>query len=309
MCCWSTDPCAAESTERNTPVLSVITMPTGRSAEARFARALIPSNPTSYRLQPLVELPDSTPDDAVRDGFEQADGILTQAQEAALAFDLVLAARLKRQAADQLLRGAAVVLSPARVATYLLIAGGASVEAKERDLAVLYFRYALAVDRKATPGPEISPEAKAVFHSAAVAGPLAFREPHDRLFRRICSQKNVDGILWIAVSRDEEGMVVTQKIILDNDEPSESNTRRFAPKSEQMLWEWLAEERERMDTRLALKLNPGPLVGPDGLDAVTPWYKDGRVYTTVGGVIAAGVAALAIFLAVDQPEIDVVVHH
>ncbi|MCP4606128.1 MAG: hypothetical protein GY847_37385 [Proteobacteria bacterium] len=285
------------------PNLAVVTTPKGSGREAEIARSLIPyARKNNYKLSPIHLLIDAKQISGTNDIENNAKKKADKAREAALAFDLSLAAQLWRQAADDLLGTETIALDSSLTADYLLEAGAASVEAGENDLALLYFRKALAVDGDVRPGPNISPRSKEAFSSALASGPSHFRIPHNRTLQTLCSSFNLDGILWISVGRDEDGLIVYEKLVLQNEESSEPETGHHPPSAEQGLDKWLSKERMRLETTISLKL-------PAKLADEKPWYRKWWLYTAIGGVVLAGAAGIVIGVALQPKEVDVVVHH
>jgi hypothetical protein len=287
-------------------VLVVITTPSGPGGEAELARSLIPiENNDNYKLQTIDQFDEGIAENAAKAREQQIAPVVARAQEAALAFDLVRAARLRRQIADDLLQTELVALASTKVATYLLAAGAASVDAGEEDLAGAYFRRALAVDSAVTPGPQISPEAKLVFDAARVLGPAHIGPAPSAVMHSISRDLKADGVLWIAVGNDQSGIVVTERLLLTANEDSAPETSHHPPGNASELANWAPQERNRLASFLAHEF-PGELKK----DEKKPWYKKWWVYAVAGGVIAAGaVAGVLIADSLETPQADVVVHY
>ncbi len=297
--------CSDVRADTSEPALRLVsvTAPAGSSDEAETARGLVPeATKDSYRISHISALPSvkrADIDELLSIAAKRAE----KAKEAALAFDLVLAATLRRQAADDLIKTEALAIEPSVVAKYSLEAGAASVDAGEEDLALLYYRRALAIDSEILPGPSISPRAKEVFDTAQNQGPERLDTPHSRILIKLCTALEVDGIVWISVGRDSGGMVVSEKLLLLNENLSEPETLHHPPSGEG-LHEWSAREKKRLATVILTKLPREPEPVPK------PWYKKWWIYAVAGGVIAAGaVAGVVVADAVQPKEVDVVVHH
>ncbi len=284
-------------------VLAVVTTPTGSARHADIARALVPDTSTDRYLFVAVEsLVTEKKMNSNPDIEDQAKKIAEAAKEASLSFNLVQAAELRRQAADTLLSSETVALNPPLVATYLLEAGAASAEAGETDLALGYFHKALAVDDTIRPGPLISPQAKQLFESALKGGLLSFRIPHKGILQKLCSVLEVDGILWIAVGQDEEGLVVSEKLLLPAKASNEPETRHRPPTGSTELEQWIPLEQNRIDTVISMAF-------PKTVSKPKPWYKKWWVYTIAGGVLAAAAVGIGVGVSNQQKEADVTVHY
>ncbi len=287
-----------------TPRFIVVTTPIGEGDEAEIARSLVPEEKKGkYELTPIDALKDNTQADRVRDIEHQVEETVLKAREAALAFNLVLAARLKRQAADGILQTEITALDASLTATYLLEAGAASVDAGEKDLALTYFRKALAVDRDIRPGPTLSPQANKAFDAALALGPSRLRTPADLTLRKLCAILNVEGVLWISVGRDEQGLIVSDKFLLLREQVSEQEISQHPPRGKDNFEPWSLKERNRLDMAMLAKLPKEPAPRK-------PWYKKWWIYVAVGGVLVAGAAAgIGIAATLPPKEADVVVHH
>ncbi|MCP4199804.1 MAG: hypothetical protein GY762_21885 [Proteobacteria bacterium] len=284
-------------------VLAAVTTPTGKAREADIARTLVPETSNKrYRLVHIDALVDKQIKSANLEMENRAKRISEQAKEASLNFNLVQAAGLRRQAADTLLSSETVALKPSLVATYVLEAGAASAEAGETDLAILYFRRALAVDGNIRPGASISPQAKQLFDTALANGPLTFKIPHKGILQQLCGVLAVDGILWIAVGHDEEGIIVSEKLLLANDQTNEPETRHRPPYSEHDLAQWIPTEKKRIDTVIAMRF-------PKKVKKQKPWYKQWWVYTIAGGVLVATAVGVGLGVGLREKEADVTVHY
>jgi len=286
------------------PRFAVVTTPKGKGEEAEIARSLVPqATKGRYRLILSDAAKSGAEVKKIKDIEQQAEKTVLQAREAALAFNLVLAAQLKRQAADQLLRTELAALDGSLVAGYLLEAGAASVDAGETDLALVYFRKALAVASDIRPGPTISPEANKAFQAALALGPSRLSTPANPTLRSLSTLLKVDGILWISVGRDEAGLVVSEKFLLVGETVSEPETSQHLQAPLKELDAWTDKERQRLNTIISLKLKKEP-------EPKKPWYKKWWIYAAVGGFIVAGTAAgIGIASALPPKEVDVVVHH
>ncbi len=297
--------CSTVRADTTEPALRLVavTAPAGSGHEAETARGLIPeATKDSYLISHISALPSVRKID-IAELLSIAAKRAEKGKEAALAFDLVLAATLRRKAADDLVKTEALAIEPSVVAKYSLEAGAASVDAGEEDLALLYYRRALAIDSEILPGPSISPRAKEIFDTAQSQGPERLDTPHNRILKKLCTALEVDGIVWISVGRDSGGIVVSEKLLLVNENLSEPETLHHPPAGE-ALGEWLAREQKRLDTVISLKLPREPEPVPK------PWYKKWWIYAAVGGVLAAGaVAGVVVADAVQPKEVDVVVHH
>jgi hypothetical protein len=274
--------------------LAVVTVPKGGGFEAELARSLVPQGSSSqYKLTPIDELltpgPASEPDEIEQD----LKKIEEKAEEAALDFDLVRAAGLKRQIADTFLDTGKAGMNLTLAAEYLMEAGAASMEAGERDLALSYFRKAIAVDSEIQPGPTISPQARDLFESAV--DPSFLEIPPEWILRKLSGRLNTDGILWISVGRDEQGLKVSQK-------SSQPEVSQQPPADDKELADWINKEKNRIHTMISLGM-PGEPV------AKKAWYEKWWVWTAVGGVILAGAAGVAISIGLQPEEVDVTVHH
>ncbi len=300
---------AASDREGESPLhLIAITSPIGTGEEAGIARSLVPEgNKGELELSPLSVIEDlgkkGNTDALESRTKERAEN----AREAALAFHLVEAAGLWRQAADELLESETRILNPALVATYQLEAGAASAEAGEKDLALLYFRRALAVDSDIRPGPEISPGAKDVFESALVRGPAHLGTPPNRILLPLCTRWNVDGILWITVGRDKDGLVVSDKLLLRGERSGEPEVSHHPPMATGALDEWIIKERKRLG-RVILPRKPNTEGTTEQEVKKSPWAKAWWLYAAAGVAAIIGVG-VAIAATSDPPTADVVVHH
>jgi hypothetical protein len=295
-------PSVAEN-DANPAVLAVVTTPTGKVSQADLARTLVPKTSSKrYRLVHIDALVDEKNQSSNFETETRAKKISEQAEEASLSFNLVQAAELRRQAADTLLGSETVALKPRLVATYLLEAGAASAEAGENDLAILYFRKALAVDGNIHPGALISPQVKPLFDFALTDGPLMLKIPHKGILQQLCGVLAVDGILWIAVGQDEEGIIVSEKLLLANDQTNEPATLHRPPATEQGLAQWIPTEKNRIDTVIAMKF-------PKAVKKQKPWYKQWWVYTIVGGVLVATAVGVGLGVGLQEKEADVTVHY
>jgi hypothetical protein len=297
--------CRLSTADKNVEpaVLAVVTTPTGKAHQANIARSLVPETSTErYRLIPLDTLVNEKILSSNLEIENRAKKIAEAAKEASLGFNLVHAAELRRQAADTLLSSETVALKPSLVATYLLEAGAASAEAGEIDLALVYFHKALAVDDNIRPGPLISPQAKQLFETALKGGLLSFKIPHKGILQKLCTVLNVDGILWIAVGQDEEGLIVSEKLLLPSDASNEPETRHRPPANDDKLEQWIPTEKNRIDTVISMKF-------PKEVKKPKPWYKQWWVYTIAGGVLAATAVGIGVGVSSQTKEADVTVHY
>jgi len=300
---------AASDREEEAPLhLVASTSPIGFGEEAGIAHSLVPEGKKGeYELSPLDAIGDPGEKSNTRALEIRTKEIAENAREAALAFQLVEAAGLWRKAADDLLEAETRILNPELVATYHLEAGAASAEAGEKDLALLYFRRALAVDSGIRPGPEISPGAKDLFESALAEGPAHLGTPPNRILLPLCTRWNVDGILWIAVGRDKDGLVVSDKLLLRGDSSGEPEVSHRPPMETGALDEWIVKERKRL-ARAIFPLATNTEETTEQEVKKSPWAKVWWLYTAVGvaAIIGVGVAVAATS---DPPTADVVVHH
>jgi hypothetical protein len=284
-------------------VLAVVTTPTGTAHHADIARALVPETSNKryqfVSVEMLVNQKNLSGDPEIEN---HAKKIAETAKEASLNFNLVQAAELRRQAADTLLSSETVALNPPLVATYLVEAGAASAEAGENDLALVYFHKALAVDNTIRPGPLISPQAKQLFDSALKGGLLSFKIPHKGILQKLCVVLEVDGILWIAVGQDEDGLIVSEKLLLPNEASNEPETRHRPPTNDADLKQWIPTEKNRIDTVISMTF-------PKEVKKQKPWYKQWWVYTIAGGVLAATAVGIGVGVSNQTKEADVTVHY
>ncbi|MCP4674741.1 MAG: hypothetical protein GY854_04345 [Deltaproteobacteria bacterium] len=297
---------AASGREDKAPLrLVAITSPIGSGMEAGIAHSLVPVGKMGeYELSLGSAIEDPGKKSNTQTLENHAKQIAESAREAALAFHLVEAAGLWRQAADDLVEAETRILNPALVATYQLEAGAASAEAGETDLALQYFRRALAVDSDIRPGPEISPGAKDLFESALAKGPVHLGAPPNRILLPLCTRWNVDGILWIAVGRDKDGLVVSDKLLLRGEKSGEPEVSHHPPMATGALDEWITKERTRLG-RIILPKEPN---AGEAEVKKSPWAKAWWLYTAVGVAAIIGVG-VAIATTSDPPTADVVVHH
>ncbi len=299
------------------PRLAVISTPAGTGFEAAIGDALIPDSRSGrYRLIPIAEL--TREKAAVSDGDAGVDGgvdspkeaIAEKAREAALAFNLVHAAVLWRMAADEVLHSEAIAMDLPQAASYLLEAGAASAAAGEADLAHAYFRKALGINLDITPGPEISPDAKALFHAARKEGPVQTEIPRDNALEAVCEALGVDGLVWISVGNERSALIVSSKVFLRGKETTELETRSYPISQKKVAPKWLEAEQARLDTAIAYKLFGAPKTVPDRKTpaAKKPWFKKWWFYTAVGGVLIGGAAGLTSYFLLREDKADVVVH-
>lgn len=284
------------------PHLAVVTIPNGSSREAGIAKSLVPDGQrVKCKLSPIGSFLQSSKFQGETPIEHLITDTTTQAKEAALAFDLVQAAQLKRQAADALLNSELLITNPSLVASYLTEAGAASVDAKEGDLATAYFRKALAVDADTEPGPTISPESKQAFEASAAMGPAPLDIPADRIFWKLSADLEVAGILWISVGRDEGGVTVSEKLYITGGHTNEPIISHRPGTQKEDIEKWIAREKVVLAGLISQKLSTDPIK--------KPWYKRWWVYAAVGGVLIAGAAGVAIGVSMQQSEVDLVVHH
>ena len=313
--------------------LSIVSTPAGSGPYAQAARDLSPVSVIGFSLVPLeqdsaseTQMPDAGLSDDTDFDADAAwpesdtDGeksVAEQAREAALAFDLVAAAELWRREADRVLRTADTVLFPRRTAETLMEAGAASAAAGETDLALAYFRKSIAVDGDIEPGPEISPDAKALFRRAVAEGPSVPEPPRQAVLKAICDAEGTDGVLWTAVGMDNGEWTVLFRTYRrrGGESAGEVEMRRYAApldKSE------TTAERARLEQIAAVRpvgvVAPSPAL-PNKETSQTdevrkPWYKKWWFYTAVGGVlIAGGVVGVAVWAASREETAEITVNY
>ena len=283
-------------------------LPRGRTPEAILARQVLPIGEARY-----VRVAEG---EVGREGVDagafrlvEVEALADRARAAALAFDLPEAARLRRAAADLLLRSALVIRAPERVARAALSAGAASAEAGSTDLGLLYYRFALAVDGAVRPGPEISPGAAGLFDSASAAGPAQLPNlPRSELVS-IAEDAGADGLVLVTVSREVDGIELSERVVRCRaPHPGEETVRRHTAldPSEEGLADGL---RTRLTARLD---SPAAQAGgpDDGEADERRWYERWWVYAIAGGIIAAGVTTGVVIAEGQEPEpVKVVVHY
>lgn len=308
------------------PELVFIGTPFGASKAATLSSALEPEVDTKIRLVTVSTLREQREPSPVPDAGDAVDGgvgddyrgeaepeIAEQAREAALAFDLVLAAELWRRAADELIASESVVFFPERVARTLLEAGAASVAAGERDLALDYFRKAIAIDGDVSPGPEISPDATDLFEKGRALGPALLSIPKDEVLEKISAALGVDGLVWVATGRDGGQWVVSFKLYISGETSSELETRRYPMSFSDKT---AKSERHRFGGIIARKLlgaaliiEPTVRIRPLETVVSKPWYRKWWVYVIGGALIAGGAAGVATWWALQPKETTVTVQY
>ncbi|MDJ0764048.1 MAG: hypothetical protein QNJ97_13785 [Myxococcota bacterium] len=286
--------------------LAVIAMPRGSSREAGVARAVIPKKTTAKcQLIMVEEMVARVPTDRTVTIPDDIQAQIDRAKQAALQFDLSTAARLWREAASATVQSDMVVLHPSIVVETLIAAGAASIDAGEQDTALLYYRKALSLDSDARPGPSISPQAQAFFAAGRNAGPILFPVPPPARLRTLAKQWQVEGILWISAGRDEEGLILSEKISLVKEATTKPQIRHRLPFDIAAQERWLAGEQRRLQIRVRQACGI-----PQEVTKPPPWYKKWWVYAIAGGVVAAGTAiAIAATATADPGNVDVVVYH
>jgi hypothetical protein len=305
--------------------LLLVSTPFGEGESARIARALLPESGRGPDFIPISRVDGDRPGSGVSDGGTEADGgvgwapeevdpeIAEQAREAALRFNLVLAAELWRRAADDLVASDAVVFHPKKVARVLMEAGAASSAAGERDLSLDYFRKAIAVESDIRPGPEISPDAKRLFGTARRLGPILLEMPRETVLADICEMVEADGMIWVAAGRDGDAWVVSFKLYVAGSAATELETRRHeTPLDDQKI----EAEQKRLQGLVARKLlgdesGPKPIVqiGLMETTVTKPWYRKWWVYVIGGAVIAGGAAGITTWLMLQPKEATVTAHY
>ena len=298
----------------------MVTTPSGDEESAQIARSLVPVSDARFRLVDMTEaripLDNLTGESASGDADAGIGAVNTktveEAREAALAFNLVLAAALWRKEADVLLGSDALLLNPKGVADSLMETGAACAEAQERDLSLFYFRKAIAVDSDVHPGPSISPDAKRIFENARRQGPLLLDIPREPVLLAICRAASVDGIIWVAVGRDQGEWLVAYKTFLVGDTASELETRRYKDFSNPRV---VADMQRRFGGIVARKV-----VGRDAanlslvgismvkLDVSRPWYRRWWVYAIGGALLAGGAVGVATWMVLRPEEATVTVN-
>jgi hypothetical protein len=126
--------------------------------------------------------------------------------------------------------------------------------------------------------------------------------PPEWILRKLSGRLNTDGILWISVGRDEQGLKVSQKVLLLDQKSSQPEVSQQPPADDKELADWINKEKNRIHTMISLGM-PGEPV------AKKAWYEKWWVWTAVGGVILAGAAGVAISIGLQPEEVDVTVHH
>jgi hypothetical protein len=298
-----------------------VSTPFGTAEGADIAQALLPDSAAGVRFVSISRDSVAAAADKRSDAGDIADGgmkdgepsIAEAAREAALAFNLVLAAELWRRAADELTGSEAVVFRPEAVADVLMEAGAASADAGERSLALRYFRRAVAVYSEIRPGPAISPGAKALFEDGRQQGPVLLEIPRDAVLEEICRATDTDGLVWVAIGRDDQEWAVSYKLYISGETASELETRRHAAPFDGHA---AAVERERFEGILARKLlgdaalrRPLIEIEPVETGVAKPWYRRWWVYAIGGALIAGGAAGVATWLVVRPEEATVTAHY
>lgn len=295
-----------QATENESASIAVVAMPRGAGHEAAIARALIPSNIDGIiELVPLDQLMNKTTlnVEMLSDAHGNEMVLKQQALQAALSFELVKAAELRRQAADGLLASDALATRPGYVASFLLDAAAASIEAGQSDLALIYFRKALAIDADLELDARFSPQAKSVFSEAIKEGPAEIAVPTDEVLEQILTQHGWRGILWIAVGRNAGRNLATEKIALRGGGPPKPETRLTVPVVQTEQNNWISGEKARIKKEIASALGLSQ-------SAEKPWYKKWWVYAASGGVIAAGIVTAVVVSFAGRPETaQIVVHY
>ena len=304
LCCFLEQLASAQEQQAK-PVIAVVTTPRGSGRQAAIARSIAPAADSFAVLKTLpLTMPSGRAFSLKLESECNASTALKeQARAAALAFDLVKAALLWREAADRLLSSAAQLYRPSFVASYLLEAAAASVEADQQDLALNYFRKALAVDSDIEVGAAFSPEAKDAFIRARRLGPAEIAMPKEEVLREMIRALHLSGVLWIAVSADADRDMVTEKLVLLTEESFEPETRLALPSAPQALDTWMIAERTRLKNQLNLRMG---VETPKRKSRYRKWWA----YVAAGGVIAAGIASAAAIAHAQAPSTaDIVVHH
>ena len=300
--------------------LVVVAFPLGEGLEAQTVRSLVPGRQPGeqagrqpgeqagdqnlYQLVPIDELRSPERTKWTTEIQKKTDEIAEKARESALAFQLDEAAEIWRHAADELLASDAVPLNPTLVASFLLEAGSASVQAGDNYFALVYFRKAIAIDLAIRPGPTLPPETFEIFEKALKLGPWLLQIPGSQKLLALCEMLKVDGVLWISAGTDEQGLQVAEKIMLRGNSLVEPEIRHHPGKDREELESWIASERQRIHQMISLKL-------PQKVEKKKPWYKKWWVYAVAGGALAVGGAVAGIVLGTqqDSAKVDIVVHH
>ena len=293
----------ASSSPGPSPLVVSISLPAGAGPEAIVAQALEPSPSSLYRTAPLRSL-EFDPEDIAQPELATESGELEQlAEERALDFDLVGAAKALREAADKLRRSAWVLVDPQKTSLVHVKAASASADADEDDLALRYFRLALSIHSDGAGGHTLSPKAEDYLARARKEGPLQFGLPNNATLEQIRTGLGADGIVVVTASSERRAVTVTEHLHFSSSSAVEPETHHRLPEEAAEQSEWLASEKQRLEGLIASKFQSAD-------EQKRPWFKRWWIYAAVGGAVAAGViSAFAISNSLDTPLVDITVHH
>ncbi|MDF1562001.1 MAG: hypothetical protein P1V51_03110 [Deltaproteobacteria bacterium] len=202
---------------------------------------------------------------------------------------------------EQVLSRPMLLLQPQQVARIQLALAAAQAEGGERELALLGFRTALALDANARLGPAYPPRARALFEEALQRGPLLPPTPRPALQRQVAQARSLEGIVWIALGRDQVGEVLLRGFTPRVSEVDLPEVRLTLPAEPAARRSVLRQEALALQ-RLLQRTFPGPT-------PATPWYRRGWVLATGGGLIVATTATILLARFLSPAQVDLVVQH
>ncbi|RMG20135.1 MAG: hypothetical protein D6729_03545 [Deltaproteobacteria bacterium] len=206
-----------------------------------------------------------------------------------------------REVVERLSNARTVLLVPGRVARARVGLAAAYANAGERDLAILEFRKALALDAGITAGPEYPPAVRELFAEARRQGPALPVAPDDAVLERLATEAGVEGILWLATGREEGRRYLVRRLHRVGRQGSEEVRVRL-PEEAPAARAIAMREGKQLEEELRQAFPEPPPPPP-------PWHENPLVWGSAIGLSAAAVAGVVLALTLGREKVDVVLRY
>jgi tetratricopeptide (TPR) repeat protein len=239
-----------------------------------------------------------------------------------LNLDLDQAAASRRQVVETLERHGATATQPGRLADALARLAAIEIQADRRDEAVRIWRRALALRTDLSLDSTFSPAAREAFDEARHQGGTLPPRPEREALDRICADRRVDAVLWIAVGYDEGDLTLVR--VLHRPDSADQGEIRYNlgetdPGAELVLPAPLVTGLEQA----LASLGPEPTVvvqpeqpppppddppPPPPPDRCSPYYRCWWFYFTLGVVVVGAATATGLVVGLGEDQANVRVH-